>query len=556
MQRNLLSLLLIAAVISSVISCSSADKGGLAIPKDASFVVHIDASSITSKVSWQEIQQTGWFKDLYAQENDSLTKKLLDDPANTGIDLKSNLAFFMKKQGRGGYSVFEGSVTNASAFEAFNKKVNKDAAVTKDGDINIMKLANGRAVLSWDNKRFVYVMDSPMGSIPDRFPGGDDNYSGPYSFPADSLQYFGVQLFDLPKNNSLMTDDRFAGLLKEKGDMHFWANASRYSDMLGGVLSMFKNLSVLFEGNVSATTLNFENGKISMKTKSYYNDEMRKILQQYPSGAISEDMINRIPSQNVAAVFAMKYPPAGIKDMIKLIGVDGIVNSFLGENGYSMDEFVKANKGDMLFAVTDVTFGEREVTIPNPEGDPFTMKTSTPDAKFLFATSVNDKASFEKMIGLVKSKMPEGALDMLKSSYQLNDNWFAAGNSPEQLNAFMAGGNNKHAFTSRITGKAFGAYIDVQKLLQSSKPAVSDSSAVAAMDASIKMWQDVVFTGGDQKENYMTGEAEINLVDKNTNSLKQLNSYFDTMASIYRHKNRAYDAQTKLNDRMSSWASY
>ena len=555
MQRSLLSILLIAALVCSVISCSNADKGGLAIPNDASFVVHINASSINSKVSWQEIQQTEWFKELYSQENDSLTRKLLDDPAHTGVDLKADMAFFIKKQGRGGYSAFQGSVADAAAFEAFNKKVHKGATLSKEGDIKIMKLSGGKGIMSWNNKRFIYVADAPGASIADGF-SGRGSYSGPYSFPIDSLQHFGVQLFDLPQKSSLMNDDRFKAMLKEQGDIHFWANTSRYADMMGGALSMLKSLSVLFEGNVSATTIHFENGKISLKTKSYYNEEIRKLMDKYPPAQISDDIINRIPSQSGAAVFAMKSPPAGIKDIMKLLGVDGLVNGFLGENGYSMDEFIKANKGDMLFAITDFSFGQREVTIPNPEGDPFTMKTNTPDAKFLFATSVNDKAAFEKMISIIKEKVPEGALDMLKAGYQLNDNWFAAGNSPEQLNAFMAGGNNKHAFTSRISGKAFGAYIDVQKILQASKTAVSDSSSMAAMNASLNMWQDIVFTGGEQKQNFMAGEAEINLVDKSTNSLKQLNSYIDVISAIARKKGHSYDAQTKLNVPMSTWASY
>jgi hypothetical protein len=557
MQRNLLCLLLIAAVITSVISCSSADKSGIAIPKDASFVLHINASSITSKVNWQEIQQTDWFKNMYAGENDSLTKKLMDDPSNTGIDLKSDLAFFVKKQGQGGYSAFEGSVSNEAAFEAFNKKINKDAAVSKNGDINIMKLGDGKGVLAWNGKRFVYIMDTPMGGLSDRLQGGDSAYAGPYAFPIDSLQKFGVQLFDLEKKNSLTSDERFASLIKEQGDVHFWANAEQYSDMLGGFLSVLK-LNVLFEDNVSATTLNFENGKITMKTKSYYNKELRDLMDKYPPGEISNDIINRIPSQNVAAVFVMKYPPAGLKDLIKLIGVDGLVNSELGKLGFSIDEFIKANKGDMLLTVTDFTFGEREVTIPNPEGEPYTMKTTSPDAKVLFATSVNDKAAFEKMIGVMKAQIPEQIQGSLKTTYQLNDTWFAAGNSPEQVNAFLAGGNNKHAFAGRITGKAFGGYIDVQKLLQSSKPAMTDSGAIAMMDASIAMWQDIVVTSGGKKDNSITSEAEINLVDKNTNSLKQLNKWFDTMSKISKQKNHAYDSHTKqrVTPAVVEWASY
>jgi hypothetical protein len=554
MQRNLVSLLLITATITGVVSCSRSDKGGIAVPKDATMVVHINTPSITSKVNWQEIKENDWFKELYNDNGtDSFAKKLMDDPSNSGIDLKADMVFFMKQQGQGGYAAFEGSVSNATAFEAFNKEINKGGTVSKQGDINVLKTGL-TSVLLWNDKRFVYVMDSPGPFNEPKF-DSSGNFQPPSKFSVDSLQKFGVQLFDLEKKNSLLSDDRFADMIKEPGDIHFWSNAGQYLQGMAGVFGMMRGLSDLIEGNVSASSLNFENGKIAMTTKTYYNKKLGELFDKYPPGKISADVINRIPSQNVVAVFAVKYPPAGLKDIIKLVGVDGLVNSFLGENGYSVDEFIKANKGDLLLAFSDFQFSQREITIPNPDGEPYTMKSSAPDFKVLFATSVNDKAAFDKLIGLVKAKVPENVLSMAKVSYQLNDQWFAASNSPEHINGFLTGGNTKQPFASRISGKAFGGYVNVQQILQSSRSAISDSSGLAAMDASIKMWQDIVMSSGDKKGNAITGEIEINLVDKSTNSLKQLNNYVNTLAKIFKQKKSEYNVRAH-DAFIPKWASY
>jgi hypothetical protein len=67
--------------------------------------------------------------------------------------------------------------------------------------------------------------------------------------------------------------------------------------------------------------------------------------------------------------------------------------------------------------------------------------------------------------------------------------------------------------------------------MNSFKPLVGDASSLSAFDASMKMWQDVIVTGGEWKNGYMTSEASINLVDTKTNALKQLNQYIDQMAS-------------------------
>ena len=63
---------------------------------------------------------------------------------------------------------------------------------------------------------------------------------------------------------------------------------------------------------------------------------------------------------------------------------------------------------------------------------------------------------------------------------------------------------------------------------------IKDNEAKQAMDLSLKMWQDIIVTGGDFNDGAFTSYAEINMVDKGTNSLKLLNQYLDKMAGLYK----------------------
>ncbi|MBO9200447.1 MULTISPECIES: DUF4836 family protein [Niastella] len=544
MQRHLFSLLLLAVAITSIVSCSS-DKSGIHIPKDASFALHVNVKSLTSKVSWQEIQQNEWFKEAYANQTDSFARKILQDPANSGIDVQGDVAVFVKKQNQGGYAAVEGNVKNATAFEAFATNVNKGGKVVKTGDVSVLN--TGRtSLVAWTNNRFVFISDVPMGSLNSRFNSSSES-GEPFAFSTDSLQKFAVELFDLPSKNNLMSDDRFAAVMKEPGDIHYWINAEQYYNSLGGMLSLLK-MNVMFEGNVYGAALNFDNGKITFKTKAFVNKELKALMEKYAGGKVSADMINRIPSKNVAAVFAFKYEPQGFIDLLKLMGVDGMINGFLSSEGYSTAEFVKATKGDVLLAVSDFEI-KHETTIPNPDGGaPMVIKNDMPHANILFATSVNEKPSFDKLFNILQKKSQEVPAITSNVHFQLNNEWFAASNSPEQVNAFLSGGNNNLPFTSRISGKSFGGYIDMQRIMKAGAPAVSDSSAKAALDVSLGMWQDLIITSGGQKDNAFVGEVEINLVDKNANSLKQLNKYLDSMAKILHTKRSPYDAQVKITD--------
>ena len=76
--------------------------------------------------------------------------------------------------------------------------------------------------------------------------------------------------------------------------------------------------------------------------------------------------------------------------------------------------------------------------------------------------------------------------------------------------------------------------------MKSTQSIASDSSTVNMYNASLQMWQDVIVTGGKFTKGAFNGQVEINLVNKNINSLKQLSSYFDKLSQNFKSQ-RKYD---------------
>lgn len=543
MQRHLLTFLLLAVALTSIVSCSHSDKSGLAIPKDASFALHVNVKSLTSKLSWQEIQQNELFKEAYTTETDSFVRKTLQDPASSGVDIQGDLGLFIKKQNQGGYMAVEGGIKDAAAFETFATSANKGGKVVKSGDVSVLNTGL-KSLVAWTKNRFVFISDVPMGSFNNRYNSLNPDGNQSQSFTTDSLQKFAVELFDLPSKNNLISDERFVSVMKEPGDIHYWVNAEQYYNSLGGMLSLLK-MNSLFEGNAYGAALNFDNGKITFKTKGFFNKELKALMEKNAGGKISAEMINRIPSKNVVAVFAFKYQPQGFIDLLKMMGVDGMVNGFLGGEGYSTAEFVKATKGDVLLAVSDLKVKGKTGAVTNPDGSPAIEQDMLP-VNILFATSVNEKPSFDKLFSILQKKSQELQPITNNVHFQLNNEWFAAGNSPEQVNAFLSGGNNNFAFTNRLAGKSFGGYVDLQSIIKTLGAEATDSSGKATVNLSLNMWQDVYMFSDGQKDDAFTGTMEINLVDKSTNSLKQLNKYLDEMKKASKH--HPGDAQVRYTD--------
>lgn len=497
------------------------------IPKDAAIVVHINSSSLSSKLSWKDIQATNWFKEMNKEADDSLARELMKDPKKSGIDNGEDMAFFMQKRGKGGIAVFEGSLNSAKDFESFNKEMNKegtDAKVEKDGDVKFYSNSE-KSLVAWNDDKFIYIADAPFGNEYS-FQEGEEYQSS--SFGADSLKKFAKALFSGSSNIS--DDERFANMMKEKGDIHVWMNSEYLYSSAGAMLSLL-NMQNLAKDNVVSSTLNFDDGKITWSTRQYLGKEMADVMKKYKPQNVNQDLINRIPSQNVIGALAWNYPSEGMKEMLKVMGVDGMANAVLGEVNTNLDEVMSAYKGDMLVAVTDLTVKQQQETV---EGTTYSYTSTKPDMKVLVAMSVKNKASFDKLIGIAEQKMMEKEGKMPEGIvYKTNNEWFAAGNSGDMVDKFLAGGNNNVAFASKISGHPFGMYIDLQKIINSSR-SMGNTMFTAPYDISAKMWQDIVVTGGEYDNGAWTSVMEINFVDKKTNSLKQINQYIDNMYAAFK----------------------
>jgi hypothetical protein len=521
--------LLIAGLLVLFSSCSK--KANVPVPADASMVLRIDAGSLSSKLGWEEIKQGELYKSMIKEVRDDFYRNLLEHPDSTGIDLQSDAYIFLNSRGRGGYACVTFSIKDEKAFTLFMSKTAEEGndKIVKAGDLSVIKDRGN--VVTWSSKRFVAIADVPDMGTTRKFGDDEDGYSS-RRMSEDSLLKFARDIHEMKTSNSLGNNEKFASLISDKADMHVWLNTGKLTAGSNPYMSLIK-ANVLFEGNYTAMKVNFENGKIVMDSKSYYNKELAAFFKQHQAKNIDEEMLKKIPAGNVTGVFAMNYPPEGLKAFIKLLGVDGVVNDFLADLNITMDDFVKANKGDMVIAVSDFTYTEKERMMQfGDKSIPY--KTTAPEAKVVFATSVNDKPAFEKLMTALRNKLNSSAGEMFRQEagkipYQLKDNWFVAGSDSGYINAFGSTSTN-HPFISKISGHPRGAYVDIQKIISGMKPSLNDSIARVIADESAKVWQDIITYGGDFDDDVSTGHFEINMVDKNTNSLKQLHNYIAMIA--------------------------
>jgi Domain of unknown function (DUF4836) len=527
--KNLLSLSLLVIIISS---CGKKSVDVL-IPEDAAMVYHINAASLSSKLSWDEIKNSEWFLMASKEGNpDDFEKKLLEDPENSGIDMKNDMYLSVHINGKTSYVVFQGKLKDVKAYETMITKAGDNRELKKDGNINYAGDKDG--LYTWNNERFIIIGHSSDFMPEDYY--GDNEES---DINMDSVLNYAKGLYNLKKSKSIGNNSHFASLINDKGDMHFWVNSSSLvqQSLPMGMGGLF-DATTLLKDNSSGYSLTFEDGKISATAKSWFNKDISKLMNKYKAGNLNTDMLKKIPGKDVAIAFAMKYPPEILKEFLQLVGVDGIINGLMSMLGISVDDIVKAMKGDMMFAVSDFSVKDIEKTFDiGTDSMTMSMTSPEPEAKILFATSINDKASFDKIADVLKKEISkqQGTEDLDKMKYTVKDNWLIAGNSQENVDGFAAGKTTDHPFISKINGHPIGGFIDLQKILGSIQTKETEDYK-DLLSGKGNIWENIIFYGGEMKSGAMISYLEVTMIDKKTNSLKQFNNYFSTLAKTFKDK--------------------
>jgi len=519
-MKSFLKLSFLSVIIFLFSSCGKKNEAGKMIPSDALFVTQVNMKSLNTKLSWDEIKKTSWYQKVYSDSSTpDWRRKILDNPSASGIDFDEGLTFFVAKNSGTEYLAAEGKLKSVKDFEQFNKNFDPSQTAKKEGNINVLILKDNN-VVGWNDDHFIYVMNP--GTTSSQMYKWNDSTKFQNEEPVDKsaeLSAICKNLFSLKSDSSLSKNDHFAALLKENGDIHVWQNTEAIikSSSSLGMLGMLK-LDAFTKDNVSTYTVNFDKGKIDVDQKTYASKELTDIVKKYMGNSINMDMIKNIPSQNVLGIFAFNFKAEGITELIKLTGADGIVNSYAQQLGFTLDDFSKATNGNWLLAFSDFKM--------NPD------TLNKPGLNYVFSAGIGDKASLQKIVDAAKKTTSQLGKDSAVN-YVMNDKVIAFGSSTSFANQYLAGNNNKFDFADKISGHPVAFFLDIHKILTEFSTLKTDHADRKEMlNQSLNTWNNIIASGGEFKDNGFTFHAEINLINKDTNSLKQLNNYLDEMYRI------------------------
>jgi hypothetical protein len=545
-QIHLFRTALVAVLALALVACNKTNKAGRLIPQNASYVIHINSAQLSSKISWNELRDSEAAKEALADTTlPKYLSQVMKNPEESGIDLQKDMVGFVVVDSEGGYAGFTGGIKNADKFNTFNLDLTEGGFEREEKGIKY--ISKMPMIVGYDKERFVYLVNSPEMNENRRSGGKNGGASR-------DMQQAIADIFAMAEDKSLAKNSQFSTLVNDKADIHIWINGEALAKGSGALEELpLIDLEKFTKGNVTTASITFNNGNIGVQSRWYPSKELAAVLKKHAGKKVDATMLNNLPADGVGAVLALNFKPEAIREVLKLTGVEGLASGLLKrQTGISLEDFVKANKGDLLIAGSNLRKETKTLSFGSEPGQSVSYSTETMD--FMLAASIDDKASFTKLIQAGQTKASDLGMRGSRDSgnvfaYSTNDKYFAIGNSKTAVDGYLAGGGKNSSLLPLIGGSPIGGYADIQTLLKGMGPDEKADSTDKRMHAlSLQTWDNVILKGGDFEDGALLLDLQINMKDKTTNSLKQLNSYGQKMTALQAARRKAEMARFEQGD--------
>ncbi len=534
--------LFFVAVIFMATSCSkSVPDQTKYIPKDAMLVFDMDWKSLSEKASKGNINWDSLFTEVIDEKDDSTIakgKKMMEDFKSSGIDMESNIFFFVKIGGSmmSGQSASGGIVAgmkDAGMFENYIKKQDNAGEIKKESNYSYISLGNA-IFIGW-NKDVVIVT------------GSGDTKAGSGSPSVTSTPQTLAALFSQKEDESVASISEFRDLMAEKADLLMWTNSS--SMMSSVPLLGLTKFADLLKDSYGAGTLNFEDGKLVGNFKSYSGKDLADIWKKYAGPTANMDMINQYPAP-LSGFAAFSFNPQIITEIIKFGGMESTANQYLQEMGFTLDDITKAFKGDFAIAFSDL--GVKKKEYPGMMG---IGSYSEPVGKLIFNATIGDKAAYDKIVsslakmGEMEMKngqyVPMGMGDYLTWNMTGKNLILATDSSLSQQ--YLAGKGNAAVpadIAGKSKGKAFVLYFDINKVLQSIP---QDSTSMESLNAAKATFKNVIATSDNYNGKYVGSDFELRTMNDKENSLVSLVKFISASSKEIKKHERRFEQEGMMD---------
>jgi len=337
-----------------------------------------------------------------------------------------------------------------------------------------------------------------------------------------------------PKHNSsLVANTHFNTLMSSEADIRMWncSNANLMTETIFPLAGVFNKLQAFSAGNKTAL-INFEEGKIVVKSRNFPTGPMADIYKKYVQKGQNTELVSRLPQGTLMGLMNMSFNQEIATEMMQKSGLREIVDSVKDKLPFDVSLLMDVFKSDMMVAVvkSDITTTTDEIT------------SKMNGLQVILAMPIADKAKFEKLKSAVmpfwdslKTAKPE-SFEKASPFAKHNDDLLVVSLSPETASAFLNNNTagsvpeliqqySKHPMVLSINLREI-----MTKLGGNDRPERINKNANSQL---LNTFGNIIVFGGEYENESINSTMEFNFSNKEDNALKQL---FEMMGEMLEDK--------------------
>jgi hypothetical protein len=543
MKTRFLPLFCILPLLVLLAACHKVPDHAKFLPKNALMVAEVNTKEISKKIAWSLITGSNLWDKLRGSKSkiDSAKQsEFIKNMQEAGVDELNTFYAYLKNSGsNNNEACFVALIPlkDAQKWESFVKKTFTTAQLKENKNRKEARLTDD-IYAGWNKDLLILVSVQNSTSTNDFY----DEEPKVSSIEEELVLASHLEsAFGVSKENSLLSDDRFAAFSKTKHDLGFWVNIdavmSNYgSKNIGDITGGISLSNTMWRNSAFSAATSFEKGSIVTDMVMYSSDELKEINKKYKPENIDESLVHNVPSEGLDFLMAYRMSPEGIQKTIEKMGMLGLANGYLKEQNLSIEEIMSAISGDMVFAMNNYNQSKETLLFDSSDASSSFSNYKT-EMDVLFALKVNQKVVFEKILKLaidleMLEKLKDGSYKIKSlgtsdsSIILVNDHYAVFANKKQIATNYLSENHTIQKSTlvsNYVVKQPFAMIFDFNNWATRVGGVMANNAADSMVyKASLGVFQNFVFNGGRLEGNSYKYKMNINFVNRKESSLIQL----------------------------------
>jgi hypothetical protein len=340
--------------------------------------------------------------------------------------------------------------------------------------------------------------------------------------------------FNQSLDQSLASVEQFTDMFSEKADGYLFTSSNSSVAALKQTPFNLPKLEELLKNNYTAATLHFEQGKMRIQSTNYFNPTLSSILRQFAGPVVNWSLVKDYPEGEINMLALASFQPALIGGVLQHLELKSFADNFLSKSGLTLDEALKAFKGEIAVVASDLSVQEPD---PMKRKDELTLQRGLTGGKLLVRLPVGEKASYLK---LMETGVKNGLLVKKGTTYHSAPEFIILGSfliADEQniyiasdtsvCNNYLAAAGKKNKFLNSTKFQSYNSastlfYLNIASTIRGLTKADDSYTFHQATSIIASTVREMIITSDNFDGKSVHNNLEVTMQDAKTNSLVSL----------------------------------